>query len=36
MPQTSSPARAASAHDIDSPGTGSSRQASPSQRKRRP
>jgi hypothetical protein len=32
IPQTSSPARAASAYGIDSPGTGSSRQASPSQR----
>jgi hypothetical protein len=32
MPQTSSPARAATAYGIDSPGTGSSRQASPSQR----
>ena len=32
MPQTSSPARAASVYGIDSPGTGSSRQVSPSQR----
>jgi hypothetical protein len=32
MPQTSSLARAASVYGIDSPGTGSSRQASPSQR----
>ena len=32
MPQTSSSARAASVYGIDSPGTGSSRQASPSQR----
>jgi hypothetical protein len=32
MPQTSSPARAASTYGIDSPGTGSSRQESPTQR----
>ena len=32
MPQTSSSARAASVYGIDSPGTGSSRQASPSER----